>query len=103
MAASHTISFKTDDSLPPKLFVNEGGKEVEKFKSRILIKMPVGLTEWDKATGLNPQLQVQVLALENGSMIRPFITLVTDLTEMCGKGATLIVPYPDRVCYSIEP
>jgi hypothetical protein len=56
LAASHTISFKTDDSLPPKLFVNEGGKEVEKFKSRILIKMPVGLTEWDKATGLNPQL-----------------------------------------------
>ena len=76
------------------------------FKSRILIKMPIGLTEWDKATGPQAQLQVKVLSMEKGSMINPDITLITDpINEDCGKGQTTVfgTPLPDRVCYSIEP
>lgn len=73
------------------------------FKSRILIKMPVGLTEWDKAA---TDLLVQVLYMENGEMIKPIITMVVDpIVEYCGKGTKQGITQEkyERVCYSIEP
>jgi len=70
-----------------------GGKVL--FKSRILIKMPKGLTLWDQAL-IAGKLIVQNM---DGTMTRPKISAVVDEPEEeCGETADY-----ERVCYAIEP
>ena len=49
LAASHKIDFTNESKIPPKLII----KDETVFKSRILIKYPVGLTHWERTTNSN--------------------------------------------------